>query len=77
MSQTSIIFGSLAIAYFVFITIRGELPAYQSVLTGSGNTPSQPQAAVAPSSSVASGNTGTGSLITTQQQQLLNALNGE
>jgi hypothetical protein len=32
VSQTSIIAGSLIIAYIVFVTVRGELPAYLSVL---------------------------------------------
>lgn len=36
MSQTSIIAASLIVAYIVFITVRGELPAYLGVLTGKG-----------------------------------------
>lgn len=34
LSQTSIIAASLIIAFIVFITIRGELPAYLGVYTG-------------------------------------------
>jgi hypothetical protein len=32
MSQTSIIAGSLLLAYFIFIIVRGELPCYFQVL---------------------------------------------
>jgi hypothetical protein len=32
MSQTSIIAGGLLLAYFIFITVRGELPCYLQVL---------------------------------------------
>jgi hypothetical protein len=31
MSQTSIIFAALVLAFLIFITMRGELPAYISV----------------------------------------------
>lgn len=34
MSQTSIIFGTLLIGFIVYITIKGELPAYAAVLWG-------------------------------------------
>lgn len=34
MNQTSIIAASLIVAYVVFITVRGELPAYLAVFTG-------------------------------------------
>jgi hypothetical protein len=45
MSQTSIIAGALIVAYMVFITVRGELPAYLAVFTGTG---AAPPAGVAP-----------------------------
>ena len=32
MSQTSVIAGSLVIAFIVFITVRGQLPCYLEVL---------------------------------------------
>jgi len=32
MNQTSIIAGTLIIAFIVFVTIRGELPSYLKVL---------------------------------------------
>jgi hypothetical protein len=32
MDQTSIIFGCLVIGFIVFITLRGQLPAYLKVL---------------------------------------------
>lgn len=42
MSQSSAIFGALFVAYFVFITVRGELPTYAGFLLsapqGSGTT---------------------------------------
>lgn len=34
LSQTSIIAASLILAYIVFITVRGELPAFLAVFTG-------------------------------------------
>lgn len=39
MNQTSAIAASLIIAFLVFVTVRGELPAYLSVFTGSSPTP--------------------------------------
>lgn len=39
MNQTSIIAGSLIVAFFVFITVRGELPYYMAVFTGSSPAP--------------------------------------
>ena len=36
MSQTSVIAAATIIAFFVFITVRGELPQYISVLDGTG-----------------------------------------
>lgn len=32
MSQSTVIFGVLIFAFVLFITVRGELPAYMSVL---------------------------------------------
>jgi hypothetical protein len=34
MSQTSLIAGALVIGFVVFITIKGELPAYIAVFKG-------------------------------------------
>ena len=34
MNQTSVIAAALIIAFIVFITVRGELPGYLSVFTG-------------------------------------------
>lgn len=36
MQQSNFIFGMILIAYIVFITVRGELPIYISLLRGSG-----------------------------------------
>lgn len=36
MQQSNVIFGSLLLAYIVFITLRGELPAYITILRGGG-----------------------------------------
>lgn len=35
MQQSNIIFGFLLVAFVVFITVRGELPTYLSLLRGS------------------------------------------
>lgn len=32
MSQTSVVFSALVLAFLVFITVRGELPRYIQVL---------------------------------------------
>jgi len=32
MSQSTVLFGVLIFAFIVFVTVRGELPAYLSVL---------------------------------------------
>lgn len=32
MSQSTVLFGVLIFAFVLFITVRGELPAYMSVL---------------------------------------------
>ncbi len=38
MQQSNVIAGALAIAFIVFITLRGELPAYLDILRGGGAT---------------------------------------
>jgi hypothetical protein len=39
MSQTAVIFGSLFVAFVVYVTLRGQLPAYAAVfLGGSGGS---------------------------------------
>lgn len=38
MQQSNVIFGALFLAFIVFITVRGELPTYLSLLRGSGQT---------------------------------------
>lgn len=38
--QTSTIAFALIVGFIVFVTVRGELPKYIGVLTGSGSTPS-------------------------------------
>jgi hypothetical protein len=42
MSQTSIIAGALVIAYIVYVTVKGELPAYLSMLGIGGSCASTP-----------------------------------
>jgi hypothetical protein len=41
-NQSSVIFGALIIAFFIFITLKGELPVYAGLLLlspkGSGGT---------------------------------------
>lgn len=36
MQQSNVIFGALLLAYLLFITLRGELPAYITLLRGGG-----------------------------------------
>lgn len=36
MQQSNFIFAMLLIAYIIFITVRGELPAYIAILRGGG-----------------------------------------
>lgn len=38
MQQSNFIFGMIFLAFIVFITTRGELPTYLSLLRGSGNS---------------------------------------
>jgi len=40
MRQSNIIFGALAVAFVVFITTRGSLPTYMSILFGTATAPS-------------------------------------
>lgn len=46
MNQSTVITGCLALAFLIFITIKGELPIYMGFLLGSGTgasaTPSAP-----------------------------------
>lgn len=71
MSQNSITIGTLVIAFFIFITVRGELPKYLGTL-GIGSAPeSSPssqtgfsvQSDYAPSSTSTALNTGVGSAL--------------
>lgn len=39
MQQSNFIFGALAVAFVVFITTRGSLPVYMSVLFGTAAAP--------------------------------------
>lgn len=43
MQQSNFIFGALAVAFVVFITTRGSLPTYMSVLFGTAAAPAAPQ----------------------------------
>jgi hypothetical protein len=40
VQQSNFIFGALAVAFIVFITTRGSLPTYMSVLFGTASAPS-------------------------------------
>lgn len=44
MSQSGKILGALSVGFLVFVTIKGELPAYASVLFGPAPTTSQADA---------------------------------
>ena len=63
MNQSSIIFGYLAVAFFIFITQRGELPTYWGFLV---STPKQASAGPAA--------TGSGSLSVGQAAQTISAI---
>lgn len=54
MQQSNAIFAALIIAWIVFITLRGELPTYISLLKG--NSPSKDFATGAVSGAVNAGN---------------------
>ncbi len=41
MRQSNFIFGALAVAFVVFITIRGSLPVYMSVIFGTASAPAE------------------------------------
>lgn len=43
MRQSNFIFGALAVAFVVFITTRGSLPTYLSVLFGTAAAPAAPE----------------------------------
>ena len=45
MPQSNVIFGFLAVAFFVYITARGELGTYISFFVGGGTTSLTPGAA--------------------------------
>lgn len=42
MRQSNFIFGALAVAFVVFITTRGSLPTYLSVIFGTAQAPAAP-----------------------------------
>lgn len=42
MQQSNFIFGALAVAFIVFITMRGGLPKYIAILTGSATRDKEP-----------------------------------
>ena len=45
ISQSNLIIGSILIGYVVYITVKGELPAYLGIIgLGSNPTPAQPTA---------------------------------
>jgi hypothetical protein len=51
MSQTSVIFGALLVGFVVYVTSRGQLPAYLAVLgfggsSSNASTSSNPQTAL-------------------------------
>lgn len=41
MRQSNFIFGALAVAFVVLVTIRGSLPVYMSVLFGTASAPAE------------------------------------
>lgn len=45
MSQTSVIFAGLLIGFVVYVTLKGELPAYAAILWGSAPTSAVPASA--------------------------------
>jgi hypothetical protein len=45
VQQSNFIFGALAVAFVVFITTRGSLPTYMSVLFGTASAPSSSEGA--------------------------------
>lgn len=42
MSQSNKLFGALLLAFIIFITVRGELPIYLTILRGGGESASKP-----------------------------------
>lgn len=63
MNQSTIIFGYLAAAFFIFITQRGELPTYWGFIVSTPNTPSSGPTA-----------TGSGAITTGQAATALSTL---
>jgi hypothetical protein len=51
VQQSNVIFGALLIAFIVFITLRGELPTYLTILRGGGATATSTSSAATPSAS--------------------------
>lgn len=52
MQQSNVIFANLFIAYFLFITLKGELPTYIALLRGAGAPASATSATGAASSPI-------------------------
>ncbi len=67
MQQSNVIFGALLIAFIVFITLRGELPTYITILRGGNVSPSQ-------ATSTAANSSGLSGTISTVESQAANLL---
>jgi hypothetical protein len=63
MSQSTIVFFFLLFAYVIYITQRGELPAYLALLYG-GGTPAPPPAGTGAATPAASSTSASQSMIT-------------
>lgn len=61
MKQSSVIFANLSIAYLLYITLKGELPTYLTLLRGGGTEANS-----------GSGNAGGNNAVTQGAQALLN-----
>lgn len=61
MSQTAVIFASLFVAFLVYVTLRGQLPAYAAVFFGKA-PPDAPLSANAQSAVNAVGAAGSGTV---------------
>lgn len=44
MKQSNVIFGTLLLAFVIYITLRGQLPAYLSLFSGEGSSSASPSA---------------------------------
>lgn len=90
MQQSNVIFATLLIAFVVFITVRGELPTYLSLLRGAGggsgaasNTPLATgqnllnQAQTELNSYQPTGTVSSGGMTNTQAQQVIDIFGGE